>query len=158
MSLLDRFDPVFIECLACLCPPPYPTAVCVEQTISEAIIKAKKTSDWLYKMNFKESIANDLDNILALNEVSDDVVLGTGENAISGKAVIDINGQSESDWSGGSSIAATALLPKSVFVAAPKVHDVLTVSNGRTYYVCQLVNESSAAWTVSLVSELKARG
>ena len=158
MSILDRFDSVFTDCLACLCPPPYPTALCVEQTIDEAIIKAKKTSDRLYKMNFKESIANDLDNILALNEVSEDVVLGQGESAISGKAIIDINGQSESDWSGGSSIAATAVLPKSVFVTAPKVHEILTVSSGRTYYVGQLVNESSAAWAVSLVSELKARG
>lgn len=158
MSILDRFDSVFTDCLACLCPPPYPTALCVEQTIDEAIIKANILAEKLYKMTFKEQTAADLDNILALNEVSDDVVLGQGESAISGKAVIDINGQSESDWSGGSSIAATALLPKSVFVAAPKVHDVLTVSNGRTYYICQLVNESSAAWTVSLVSELKARG
>lgn len=158
MSILDRFDSVFTDCLACLCPPPYPTALCVEQTIDEAIIKANILAERLYKMTFKEQTAADLDNILALNEVSDDVVLGQGESAISGKAVIDINGQSESDWSGGSSIAATALLPKSVFVAAPKVHDVLTVSNGRTYYICQLVNESSAAWTVSLVSELKARG
>lgn len=158
MSILDRFDSVFTDCLACLCPPPYPTALCVEQTIDEAIIKADILAERLYKMTFKEQTAADLDNILALNEVSDDVVLGQGESAISGKAVIDINGQSESDWSGGSSIAATALLPKSVFVAAPKVHDVLTVSNGRTYYICQLVNESSAAWTVSLVSELKARG
>ena len=47
MSLLDRFDPVFMECLGCLCPPPYPTALCVEQTIDEAIIKAKVFADEL---------------------------------------------------------------------------------------------------------------
>ena len=45
MSLLDRFDPVFTECLGCLCPPPYPTALCVEQKIDEAIIKAKILAD-----------------------------------------------------------------------------------------------------------------
>lgn len=158
MSLLDRFDSVFTDCLACLCPPPYPTALCVEQTIDEAIIKAKKTSDRLYKMNFKESIANDLDNILALDEVSEDVVLGSGDAAITGKAVLNINGENEGEWGGGSAIAATATLPKSVFTTTPKIHDTLSVSNGRTYYVGQLVNESSAAWTVSLVSDLKARG
>ena len=108
--------------------------------------------------NFKTQIALDLDNILAADEVSDDVVLGSGDSAISGKAVLNISGQSEGDWGGGSAIAATATLPKSVFTTTPKIHDTLTVSNGRTYYVGQLVNESSAAWTVSLVSDLKARG
>ena len=47
MSLLDRFDPVFTDCLGCLCPPPYPTALCVEQKIDEAIIKAKVLADEL---------------------------------------------------------------------------------------------------------------
>lgn len=157
MGLLDRFDSVFTDCLACLCPPPYPTALCVEQTIDEAIIKANILAERLYKMTFKEQTAADLDNILALNEVSDDVVLGVGDSAISGKAVINISGQSESDWRGGTAIAATAVLPKSVFVDEPKVHDFLAVSDGRTYRIDSLVNESSTSWTVLLVSDLKAR-
>lgn len=157
MSLLDRFDSVFTDCLACLCPPPYPTALCVEQTIGEAIIKAKHLSDKLYKMTFKEQIREDLNNILAADEVSDDVVLGTGEGAISGKAILNISGQSESTWNGGTAIVATAVLPKSVFSSEPRIHDVLSVSDGRTYRIDSLANESSAAWTVLLVSDLKAR-
>ena len=108
-------------------------------------------------MRFKESIRNDLDGILQADEVSDDVVLGSGESAISGKAVINVNGQSDNEWAGGSVIYATALLPKNTFTTEPKPHETLTVTNGRTYRVVALTNESSSSWIVSIVADNKIK-
>lgn len=108
-------------------------------------------------MNFKQQTVKDLENILMAEEISDVVVLGTGDNAIEGRAVLNMSGQSEAEWGGGSSMTATAVLPKYVFTEEPKIHDFLFVEGGRTYRIDSIVNESSVAWTVQLVSDLKAR-
>ena len=157
MGLLDKLDPVFIKGLGYLCPAPFPTAELVEQTIDEAIIKGRLLSQKLFFMNFKEQLNADLDNILALDEVSESVTLGSGSTAVTGRAVLNISGQTESTWNGGTAIAATAVLPKSVFSTEPKIHEILTVSNGRSYQIDSLAEESTAAWTVLLVADLKAR-
>lgn len=108
-------------------------------------------------MSFREQAASDLTAILNAQEISDEVTLGSGDTAITGKAVLNMNGQSDSEWGGGSCITATAVLPKSVFPTEPRVHEELTVTGGRTYTVASLIEESPASWKVMLVTSLKAR-
>lgn len=108
-------------------------------------------------MSFREQAALDLTAILSAEEISDEVTLGSGDTAITGKAVLSAGGQSDSEWGGGSCITATAVLPKSVFPTEPRVHEELTVTGGRTYTVANLTDESPVAWTVMLVTSLKAR-
>lgn len=108
-------------------------------------------------MNFKQQIALDLTNILNADEVSENVTLGTGLTAITGKAVLNMSGQSEGEWGGGSAMVASAVLPKSVFTEEPKIHEFLFVETGRTYRIDSIINESNTSWTVQLVADLKAR-
>lgn len=107
-------------------------------------------------MSFKEQIAADLNNILNADEVSENVTLGTGLTAIAGKAVLNVGGQSESEWRGGVCLTATAVLPKSTF-PQPKPHDLLDVTNGRLYSIDHIAEESNVAWVVALVAEKKAK-
>ena len=158
MSILDRFDPVFTECLGCLCPPPYPFAICVAQTIDEATIKAKDLADRLYRMTFKEQIATDLQAIMAADEVSEDVVYTTRScNSSNIKAVINNSGENNLDFTDGIATNSTAVIAKSSLSSAPKHNDSITDSSNKVWIVKGVVGESFSSWTLSLIGDVRIK-
>lgn len=158
MSILNRFDPVFTECLGCLCPPPYPFAICVAQTIDEATIKAKALADRLYKMTFKEQLATDLQAIMAADEVSEDITYtprkGTPLNI---KAVISIDGDSNLEFANGKELRATAVIAKADLLFVPRTNDSFTDSSNREWKIIEVASENFVSWRFSVVSEVRIK-
>lgn len=107
-------------------------------------------------MSFKTQLATDLANIMAAGEISESIkhTPRTGA-AVTSNAVVVIVGESESEWSGGNVIVATAVLDKGTF-AKPQSHETI-LADSTTWYIDSIIGESPASWTVKMFSEQKPR-
>ena len=107
-------------------------------------------------MSFKAQLATDLAAIMSAGEISEAVTHTpkTGA-AVTGNAVVVVVGESDSEWSGGNVIVATAVLSKATF-AKPKSNETIAAGS-TTWYVDSLIGESPASWTIKMFSEQKPR-
>jgi hypothetical protein len=159
VTILDRVDSVFYDCLGCLCPAPFPTAELVEQKIDEAIIKAKVLAERLYKMTFKEQLANDLENIMNADEVSEEVTYSprNGSESSTIKAIFNDRAESNLAFTDGEAVTPTAVILKSSLAAAPKHNDSITDSDNRVWIVKGIAGESFSSWTLSLIGDVRIK-
>lgn len=107
-------------------------------------------------MSFKAQLATDLANIMAAGEISDAITYTprTGA-AVSGSAVIVVDGESDSEWNGGNVIVATAVLAKAIF-AKPQSHETI-LAGSTTWYIDSVIGESPVSWKVRMFSEQKPK-
>ncbi len=108
-------------------------------------------------MSFKEQMAVDLAAIMNADEVSESVKYVSGSTSTDIKAVLNVEGQQNLDWSDGNAMEASAVIPKQSLASAPKPHDALYDSNNRLWYVSSISSEDCVSWKVSLYSEVKLK-
>ena len=101
-------------------------------------------------------MTNDLQTILG-NDFAEPVTLTTKSGSTtSGNAIINIIGESESEWPGGNAMVALILISKAQFAAKPKSNEVFT-SATMAWTVDAIVSETPASWTIKAFSEQKPK-
>ena len=109
-------------------------------------------------MSLKSQMQEDISNIfLNTDEFAEDVTyVDSANESHTGKAIINIQGDSDSEWAGGEVLTAEIVMEKS-FAGSIKPHGHIVDSEGRTWTVTQVKNLDFAAITVSAHCDFKIR-
>lgn len=110
-------------------------------------------------MSFKEQLANDLENIMNADEVSEEVTYSprNGSESSTIKAVFSDRSQSNLDFTDGEAVTPTAVILKSSLATVPKHNDSITDSDNRVWIVKGIVGESFSSWTLSLIGDVRIK-
>ena len=109
-------------------------------------------------MSLKSQMQADIGNIfLNTDEFAEEVTyIDSANNSNTGKAVINIIGNSDTDWAGGEVLTAEITLDKA-FAGSIKPHEHIVDSESRSWVVINIVNLDFAAVTVSAHMDFKIR-
>ena len=109
-------------------------------------------------MSFKTQLSADINNIfLNINEFAENVTYtDSSSKSHSGKAIIKIDGDSQTEWAGGEVLTAEIIMDKT-FGGSIKPHDKITDSENRIWTVTTIKDMDSAAITVSAHTDFKIR-
>lgn len=109
-------------------------------------------------MSFKTQLSTDIDKIfLNTAEFAEDITYVDSKNkSYSGKAVIDIKGDSNGDWGGGEVLTADIIMDKT-FAGSIKPHEHIIDSENRSWVVTIVKDIDSASITVSAHTDFKIR-
>jgi hypothetical protein len=109
-------------------------------------------------MSLKSQIQSDINNIfLNTDEFAEDVTYVDSENeSHTGKAIVNIQGDSDTEWAGGEVLTAEIIMDKT-FGGSIKPHEKITDSENRIWTVTTIKDMDSAAITVSAHTDFKIR-
>ena len=109
-------------------------------------------------MSFKTQLAQDLQAIMAADEVSEDVTYTPRKGTSTAiKAVISIDGDSNLEFASGKELRATAVIAKADLEFTPKPNDSFTDSSGREWKIVEVTSENFVSWRFSVISEVRIR-
>ena len=109
-------------------------------------------------MTLKNQLSADMTStFLNVDEFAEDVsYVDSANNSHTGKAVINIEGDSDTEWAGGDVLTAEITMDKS-FAGAIKPHEHIIDSESRSWVVTDVKNLDFAAVTVSAHTDFKIR-